>query len=1477
MLYWVRLRGVKTDGELTGQTLFVTGWAEAEPAIAGDWTPRNLQVTPGDRSLAVTWDTVAVADGYEVLYQPEAEVAGSGGAQARSSAAARAAATDDFAVAAPVLAVPSADEQIWAANITGLDNGTTYDVQVRAMRTITTPSGAVTLRSAPAATKGTSGVAFLVVEPSGPRVVWSGGTVTWTVQLKQAPIPPRPDPLLEDLAPFKSRPIGAFVSAGPSTGTLVRCVWHEAAPFEVTLGVYRPCVTSDDGRLRMQYRAALVRTDAESGVDELFVFADFDGDGRIHKGELFTKSEVGSTKIARPINLVALGDSYSAGENGEFRAAGAFGPGSDGGYYLTDNPAAFDCHRWSKAYGRLLPSLASNAYRDVETYACTGAISLNIFHPEDTNYDGVPNRVNDDLGAPSTDPAYVLAVETWEPVHWTVHTNRPSVADSVAAYYWVRSEADQDPGWEPRQALSLSRANARQTVDMVTLTIGGNDLGFAEILRSCYLGGCADDLEPARVSAVLGEFGDTLAEVFEEVKSAAPDAAIFVLGYPYLTDFDEARWRAFFELDDAQDRSEFLADERDRCDALNAYPLLEAINVGLIEANVVIDLVNSFANYPVVWARIVAQYGSGLFGIGDARNRVADAANLLLKIDILEKQRLRVAAESLNDVIEDRAGAAGVHYVDVLEVFGGHDQCGGFPWLNGLVVDAESSALLPRSGRSFHPNAVGHEQYGGVLLDYIDAAIERGDPVNDVGLPTNPAPAPRSATQQASGPRGAAGSSAAAGSGGGSSETGERTDETPGAGTVANTMLWARRVSPATARCSGFLAPGDGVELSAEGFAAGSSVVFSVVAATVSGVLLPEVTIPAATADADGRIEVSWTVPAVLVGVDSSTPRAYFVKATGADAADAALAAFTPGPMVAYPGAAACAADDTAATTVGESVRISVLANDTAPAGGSLDAASVTVAGAPGGVFAVSTTDGSLTFTPDPGFVGTVSARYRVADNWAMRVGATVTVTVDAGCTITGTAGVAEIVGTDGDDVICVPAPKDRSAFHIIDARAGDDIVIGGDGVEWVIGGAGTDTIYGAGGADEITGGPGVDTIHSGAGFDTIQSSDLADTVIDTADGYEFLLTPPSPPAHVAPIAGNDTEYVALSQTLDISVLDNDRDPNQNLVVGSLAITRAPTLGTAGVVVSLLGDPVVRYTAGDSDGVDTFAYAICDTLGACTSAEVTVTVGTAHCTILGTDGDDILSGTPGPDIICGLGGNDTISGLDGDDILIGGPGDDTLYGGDETRIGDNDGNDTLFGGNGDDTLAGGNGDDILWGGAGDDALAGNRRSDILIGGAGADSLNGGGEDDTLWGGAGDDTLLGHAHNDTLHGGPGDDTLLGGNGSDVLWGGAGVDDLTGGAGDDTLRGGPGDDTLRGNTQNDTLYGGLGDDTLRGGGHDDALVGGPGGDALNGDAGDDRLWGTSGDDSVDGGDGADFLDGGHDADTCRRGETTARCER
>jgi phosphodiesterase/alkaline phosphatase D-like protein len=122
----------------------------------------------------------------------------------------------------------------------------------------------------------------------------------------------------------------------------------------------------------------------------------------------------------------------------------------------------------------------------------------------------------------------------------------------------------------------------------------------------------------------------------------------------------------------------------------------------------------------------------------------------------------------------------------------------------------------------------------------------------------------------------------------------------------------------------------------------------------------------------------------------------------------------------------------------------------------------------------------------------------------------------------------------------------------------------------------------------------------------------------------------------------------------------------------------------------------------------------------------------ARCTIVGTQGPDVLRGGSKRDVLCGLGGDDRIVGGGGADSIYGGPGDDFLDGG--------VGNDVLRGGVGDDDLYGRSGNDLLDGSRGSDLLVGGTGRDRMLGGRGVDAfLARDGRADVVDGGLGRDT------------------------------------------------------------------------------------------------------------------------------------------
>ncbi|MEH6522759.1 Ig-like domain-containing protein [Sulfitobacter sp.] len=411
--------------------------------------------------------------------------------------------------------------------------------------------------------------------------------------------------------------------------------------------------------------------------------------------------------------------------------------------------------------------------------------------------------------------------------------------------------------------------------------------------------------------------------------------------------------------------------------------------------------------------------------------------------------------------------------------------------------------------------------------------------------------------------------------------------------------------------------------------------------------------------------------------------------------------------------------DDVSTTPIGTPVVIDVLVNDSDPDG---DPLTVIEATSPNGSVDIND-DGTITFTPEDGFVGPAEITYVVSDGNGGETPGTVDVLVNDGI----------VTGTDGDDVIDTGytgdpegdmvdnedaiLPGEAPQDDIIEAGGGNDTIVAGEGSDDVDGGTGDDVID-TGNSDPLPdlGYPGVfdadddpeddrDSVDGGAGNDTISTGDDRDTITGGS--------------------GNDVINAGID---DDDISGGDGDDRIVGAEGNDSIT-----GGAG------NDTI--YANNDPDlGLDFLE--------------------------IEDDGSNPLGPDLEPD-----NGDDTVDGGAGDDVIFGGDDSDSLIGG--------SGDDSLDGGIDDDTLEGGTGNDTLIGGQGNDTLRGNNDNDTLDGGTGNDLLDGGQDDDVLNGGEGDDTLEGALGDDTLNGGDGDDSIVGGSGNDIFDGGDGNDTMTGG--------------------------------------------------------------------------------------------------
>lgn len=180
---------------------------------------------------------------------------------------------------------------------------------------------------------------------------------------------------------------------------------------------------------------------------------------------------------------IALGDSYSSGEGAGVYLAG------------TDSPGQNMCHRSDTAYSGITRDLLDTAD---EFFACSGAESVNVIH---TDYGGTPKCFQDE------DPPYVCS-QTYVAPDDVPQLDHPEM---VAA-------------------------------NLITITIGGNDAQFGNVLKLCYEEDDCEHFKPHGWTETLGEalpemialLEFQLEATLEAIAVRAPFAEVRVLGYPAL-------------------------------------------------------------------------------------------------------------------------------------------------------------------------------------------------------------------------------------------------------------------------------------------------------------------------------------------------------------------------------------------------------------------------------------------------------------------------------------------------------------------------------------------------------------------------------------------------------------------------------------------------------------------------------------------------------------------------------------------------------------------------------------------------------------------------------------------------------------------------------------------------------------------------------------------------------------------------------
>ena len=391
---------------------------------------------------------------------------------------------------------------------------------------------------------------------------------------------------------------------------------------------------------------------------------------------------------------------------------------------------------------------------------------------------------------------------------------------------------------------------------------------------------------------------------------------------------------------------------------------------------------------------------------------------------------------------------------------------------------------------------------------------------------------------------------------------------------------------------------------------------------------------------------------------------------------------------------------------------------------------------------------------------------------------------------------------------------------------AGNDIILGGAGIDNINASDGNDTVYGGAGADVLLGGRGNDQFRDTGGGDQVDGGEGADT---------------------ARLAGLRSGY-SISTVNGVTTL-TDIDAS-NGSIGTATLRNLETLAFDDQSVTLDTIAIVTVTLNNLDNVyvaPTNDYYIVNGLGGNDS----ITTGNGNDTINGGLGNDTLAGGGGNDVflVDASAGTDSFDGGIGYDIvrataanvtialtattfagieevsaggfaglrLAGTSTADTinlsglvLTGVSEIHAGS--GNDTVTGSSGADTINGGAGNDVLNGGAGNDVF-------ILDAGAGTDRFDGGADYDIVRANAANVMIAVTATTfvgieEVSSGGFAGLRLAGSTAADTInLSGlilTGVSDINAGSGNDTVTGSSGADTITGGSGNDVLAGGAGND-------------------------------------------------------------------
>jgi Tol biopolymer transport system component/lysophospholipase L1-like esterase len=208
---------------------------------------------------------------------------------------------------------------------------------------------------------------------------------------------------------------------------------------------------------------------------------------------------------ASSYQYVALGDSFSAGEGVDPYFRDGYDPNTGTQPGNIDNR----CHRSTRAYAEWVqpPSYQQPLYAIASGAGDSGSGKRINKYGSDQNVRGAGG------------------------VAWVFWACSGAVIDNVSSGGQIQN--DSSTGFH-EQYTQLDNPSVNVATDLVTITIGGNDVGFTDILKKCAKTACATPAYEAQLDALVDQQKPRLVELYRAIRARTFNSRVLALGYPQI-------------------------------------------------------------------------------------------------------------------------------------------------------------------------------------------------------------------------------------------------------------------------------------------------------------------------------------------------------------------------------------------------------------------------------------------------------------------------------------------------------------------------------------------------------------------------------------------------------------------------------------------------------------------------------------------------------------------------------------------------------------------------------------------------------------------------------------------------------------------------------------------------------------------------------------------------------------------------------